>query len=59
MAVKNGSGKERVYKSGLADPRSGAERVAGLINRAATGNKAVRRYDDSPTQMAKAKAKKR
>lgn len=54
-------GKERVYRAGLADPRSGAERVAGLVNRVASGNKAatVRRYDDSPTQMAKAKGKKR
>lgn len=54
-------GKERVYRAGLADPRGGAERVAGLINRVASGNKssAVRRYDDSPSQMAKAKGKKR
>lgn len=58
-------GKERIYRQGLADPRSGAERgaerVAGLVNRVASGNKAatVRRYDDSPSQMAKAKGKKR
>lgn len=47
--------KERVYKAGLADPRSGSERIAGLVNRVASGNRKspVRQYDDSPTQMAK------
>lgn len=50
-------GKERIYKAGLADPRGGAERVAGLVNRALSGkNKAPgRAYDDSAAQMAKAK----
>lgn len=47
--------KERVYRQGLADPRQGAERIAGLINRAASGNRKapVRQYDDSPSVMAK------
>ena len=47
--------KERVYRSGMADPRSGAERIAGMINRVASGNRKapVRQYDDSPTTMAK------
>lgn len=61
MAAKNGNGKERIYKAGLGDPRGAAERTAGLINRALSGkNKAPgRAYDDSPSQMAKAKGKKR
>jgi hypothetical protein len=52
--------KERIYRMGLADPRSGSERVVGLINRVVTGQgKApVRQYDDSPTQMAKNKQRK-
>lgn len=47
--------KERVYKVGLADPRSGKERLAGLVNRALSGNRKSpgRAYDDSPSQMAK------
>lgn len=50
--------KEKVYRLGLADPRSGAERVAGAINRVASGNRKapVRKYDDSPTTMAKNRA---
>lgn len=46
--------KEKIYKVGLADPRSGASRVAGLINRVASGNakSPVRRWDDTPSQMA-------
>lgn len=46
--------KEKIYKAGLADPRSGGERLAGLINRVASGNRKspVRLWDDTPTQMA-------
>lgn len=59
MATK--PSKERIYKAGGSDPRGGAERVAGLVNRALTGQRKApgRSYDDSPSQMAKAKAKKR
>lgn len=59
MAIKNG--KERIYKQGLADPRSGAERAAGLVNRALSGNRKApgRAYDDSPAQMARNKAASR
>lgn len=60
MAKGNGS-KERIYRAGLADPRGGAERIAGLVNRVASGNKnaPVRRYDDSPSQVAKSKGKRK
>ncbi len=46
--------KEKIYKLGMADPRSGAERIAGMVNRVASGNRKspVRNYDDSPAQMA-------
>jgi len=46
--------KEKMSRLGLADPRSGAERVAGLVNRVASGNRKspVRKYDDTPAQMA-------
>lgn len=46
--------KEKMSRLGLADPRSGGERLAGLINRVASGNRKspVRKYDDSPTVMA-------
>lgn len=59
--MKSGNGKERIYKAGGSDPRTGSERVAGLVNRALTGQRKApgRSYDDSPSQMAKAKAKKR
>ena len=58
MAAKSGNGKERIYRVGLADPRTGPERIAGLVNRAVTvGRKApVRSYDDSPSVMARKKA---
>lgn len=54
--------KEKVYRQGLADPRSGGERIAAALNRVASGNRKapVRQYDDSPSQMAKNKgARKR
>lgn len=46
--------KEKIYKLGGSDPRSGMERLAGLVNRVASGNRKspVRKWDDSPTQMA-------
>lgn len=53
--------REKIYKAGLADPRSGAERFAGMFNRVASGNKnsPMRYYDDSPSEMAaKRKASK-
>lgn len=45
----------RLYKAGLADPRTGAERFAGLIHRVVSGNKTapVRWYDDTPEQRRK------
>lgn len=55
MAEGGPAEKESVYRAGMADPRSGVERISGLINRVASGNRKapVRRYDDSPTTMAK------
>lgn len=55
MAEGGKVGKERVYRAGMADPRSGPERIAGMINRVASGNRKapVRQYDDSPSKMAK------
>lgn len=58
--------KEKIYKVGLADPRSGPERAIALVNRVVQGfsQAPVRKYDDSPTKMAqnrkagKGKAKK-
>lgn len=49
---------EKIYKVGLADPRSGKERALGLVNRVVQGfaQAPVRRYDDSPSVMAKKKA---
>lgn len=50
--------KEKIYKVGLADPRSGKERALGLVNRVVQGfaQAPVRKYDDSPSVMAKKKA---
>jgi len=47
--------QERVYRQGIADPRQGAERVAGLVNRVVSGNRKapVRQYDDTLMQMAR------
>lgn len=55
------NGKEKVYKAGLADPRTGGERIAGLVNRALSGNRKSpgRSYDDSPAQVARNKAASR
>lgn len=50
---------EKVFKQGLGDPRGAAERTAGLVNRALQKAPAVRRYDDSPTVMARNKARKK
>lgn len=60
MAKGNGS-KERIYRVGLADPRTGAERLAGLVNRAVSGNRKapVRQYDDSAAVMAKNRGKRK
>jgi hypothetical protein len=44
---------DRVYRLGMADPRSAPERVAALVNRAFSGKKKqTRKYDDDPTTMA-------
>lgn len=51
--------QKKIYKLGGADPRRPAERIAGMINRAAQP-KAIRQqnrqWDDSPTKMAKNRA---
>lgn len=51
--------RERIHRVGLGDPRTGRERIAGVINRAVQP-KGIRdqnrRYDDSPTKMAKNQA---
>ena len=59
--MKKKAPAEKIYRAGLADPRSGVERAAGLVNRALSGNRKSpgRAYDDSPSQMAKARGKKR
>lgn len=47
---------ERLHRIGLADPRTGRERLAGVINRAvqpASVRRQDRRYDDSPSKMAR------
>lgn len=58
MLAEGGKVGERVYKLGLADPRTGPERVAGTVNRAVQVDRKspVRRYDDSPAVMAKNRA---
>jgi hypothetical protein len=44
---------ERVKRLTLADPRTGTERLMGLVSRAASPDKKQnRRYHDSPTTMA-------
>lgn len=52
-------GNEYIYKQGLADPRDAGSRALGLVNRVLSGNTAspVRRYDDTPEQMAAKRAK--
>jgi hypothetical protein len=44
---------DRVYRLGMADPRTAPERVAALVNRAfSSKKKQTRKYDDDPTTMA-------
>lgn len=59
--AEGGEARERVHKAGLADPRTGGERVAGMINRVASGNRKapVRRYDDDPATMRRNRAASR
>lgn len=47
----------RLYKAGLADPRTGPERIMGLLNRVASGNRnaPVRSWDDTPEERRKKK----
>lgn len=54
-----GVGNDYVWKQGLADPRTGEERIAGLVNRVLSGNAnaPVRKWDDSPAKMAENRAK--
>lgn len=47
---------KRIFKQGLADPRTGPERIIGLVNKALaspTTKKQGRRYDDSPSKRAR------
>lgn len=47
--------KGSIYRLGGADPRSGVERLAGVVNRAVQPKalkKQARTYSDSPTTMA-------
>lgn len=52
--------REKIYKQGLADPRSGPERLAGMVHRVLSGNRKspVRKYDDDPMTMRRNKLKK-
>lgn len=44
---------ERIYRLGGSDPRTGMERLAGLVGRAVSPDKKQnRRYDDSPERRA-------
>jgi hypothetical protein len=48
--------KERTYKAGGSDPRTGPERLAGVINKGLARSalkKQDRNYDDTPAKMAK------
>ena len=53
---KRQSASEKLYRMGGSDPRSGTERLAGVVNRS-VASKAVkkqdRRWDDSPSKMAR------
>jgi hypothetical protein len=53
--MKSKPEQERIYRAGIGDPRQGAERIAGAINRVASGNRKapVRQYDDTLMQMAR------
>ena len=45
--------KERIKRLTLADPRSGTERLMGLVSRAISPDKGqARKYDDTPERMA-------
>lgn len=50
MAEKKTERPETIKRIGLADPRSGGERIAAMINRVASGNRnaPVRKWDDTP-----------
>lgn len=53
MAKTRKQPKERISRLGLADPRTGSERIAGMVNRVFQGAHAGRKYDDSPSEMAR------
>lgn len=53
MATRKNKDSERIYRIGGSDPRTGMERLAGLVGRAISPDKKQnRRYDDSPERMA-------
>lgn len=57
--AKRKSDDERIYRLGGSDPRTGAERLAGMINRAAQPRETRsqrRRYDDDEATRARHKA---
>lgn len=47
--------QEKIKRVKLADPRSGGATAFDMVNRVVQGfaNAPVRRWDDSPTEMAK------
>lgn len=52
------AGKERIRRLGGSDPRTGAERLAGVINRGAQPKpvrEQHRTYEDSPSRMKRNK----
>lgn len=51
MATKKSG--EKIHRLGLADPRSGKERLAAAVNRVTSGNRKspVRKFDDSPEEL--------
>lgn len=53
---KSQSDSERINRLGLADPRTGRERLGAMIGRAGatkTTKRQDRRWDDSPEKMAR------
>jgi hypothetical protein len=54
-------GNEYIYRVGLGDPRTGPERITAVVNKVLSGNSAapVRKWDDSPEEMAAKRAKSR
>ena len=53
---KSQSASERIHRLGLADPRTGRERLGAMIGRAGatkTTKRQDRRWDDSPEKMAR------